>query len=508
MIESRPNRPARVMVALVLTAVILRAFLWPISPNDFWWHLAAGRLILETGAIPRVDVFSWTRAGEPFWDQPWLAQVAMYSLHRLGGVEAVATGLAACLAAAFGLLLTLSVLRSRRPFLASAVVLATLPASASGWTVRTQLLALPLFVAFLLVLTDWRLALRTRNPPLWILPFLELLWVNVHGSFVLGPILVGLVLAGEALGRVGHGVGCGRVGGGPRSRSPLSLAAWGMAVLAATCVNPFGPAVWRFATGLAWDPTVRVSIVEWQPVSPGTAAGILFIVYLAALSGTALAARRRPDPTDAMIAAAFLVLALLGRRHVVWFVLATTPLLAVQAAALADFRSRRGRVRQVSGEVWRAGRHAYRTALAVFVLSVVLASPWVKPRLQLPEAVRPLLAADTPVRSVGVLRAQEDRPRHLFHSEAFGSYLMWAAPEQKVFIDVRVQLYPPEQILDYRLLSAGIEAERLLDKYEIDGLLLDYGTQERLAVWALASPEWDVVFRDAVSAYLVRRGAE
>lgn len=496
------------MAALVLAAVVLRAFLWPISPNDFWWHLAVGRWIFETGAIPRMDVFSWTRAGEPFWDQPWLAQVAMYSLHRLGGVEVVATALAACLALAFGLLLLLCSLRTGRPWLAAVVVLATLPASAAGWTLRTQVVALPLFVTFLLLLTDWRLGLRDRKPALWSLPLLEILWVNVHGSFVLGPILVALVLAGEGMERFRRNGKEGARGDPPPGPRLRGLAGWGAAVLAATFVNPFGPSAWGSTAGLVLDPTVQGTIVEWLPPSPATVAGLLYFLYLAALLATGLISRRRPDWADTLVTAAFLVLSLTGRRHALWFVLATTPLLAVQIVALPRLRARRVPAASPATRAADRGRLAPASALALLALSVVLASPWIKPRLPLPEAVRPLLAADTPVRSVRVLRDHTDPPERLFHSEAFGSYLMWAAPERKVFIDVRVQLYPPEQILDYRRLSAGIDVARLLDKYEIDGLLIDYGTQEGLAAWALTSPDWDVVFRDAVSAYMVRRVRE
>ena len=64
-----------VIVALILLAV--RPLLTPIPPNDFWWHLATGRQILAQGAIPTVDSFSFTRAGEPFFNQGWLAQLFM-----------------------------------------------------------------------------------------------------------------------------------------------------------------------------------------------------------------------------------------------------------------------------------------------------------------------------------------------------------------------------------------------------------------------------------------------
>ena len=45
--------------ALLVAAVPLLA-LFPLHNNDLWWHLAAGRWIVEHHAVPRTDVFSWT----------------------------------------------------------------------------------------------------------------------------------------------------------------------------------------------------------------------------------------------------------------------------------------------------------------------------------------------------------------------------------------------------------------------------------------------------------------
>src|SRR5919199_1067528 len=75
-----------VWLAAALMLIALRPLLTPIPPNDFWWHMATGRIIATTGTIPTVDSFSYTRAGQPFYDQSWLAQLCMYGLHEIGGV--------------------------------------------------------------------------------------------------------------------------------------------------------------------------------------------------------------------------------------------------------------------------------------------------------------------------------------------------------------------------------------------------------------------------------------
>jgi hypothetical protein len=120
---NRPDLPAagmpparfpsliHVWIAALFTAILLRTFLMPVPPNDVWWQLAMGRLIVKTGAIPTYDVFSFTQAGQPYYDQPWLAQVLMYGLHRMGGVPLLLVVQAVLVSLAYAILLLDSLVR-------------------------------------------------------------------------------------------------------------------------------------------------------------------------------------------------------------------------------------------------------------------------------------------------------------------------------------------------------------------------------------------------------------
>jgi hypothetical protein len=97
----------------------------------------------------------------------------------------------------------------------------------------------------------------------------------------------------------------------------------------------------------------------------------------------------------------------------------------------------------------------------------------------------------------------EERPKRLFHTTGFGSYLIWAAPEQPVFIDPRFEFYPVEQIDDCRFAGAGYNVEEVMDRYRIDGLLLDRKSQKKLEERARASGRWREVYRDATAVLMV-----
>ncbi len=494
-----------VWIVALFAAILLRTFLMPVPPNDLWWQLAMGRLIVKTGGIPTHDVFSFTQAGQPYYDQPWLAQLLMYGLHRVGGVPLLLVVQAALVSLAYAILLRLCVLRTGAAKLSVGLLLLTMPVAATSWTPRSQMFALPLFVAFLFILSDWRLGLRTaasatRGDALWLLPPLMVLWVNLHGSFVLGGVLVALTFAGVWLERY---LAARRLPA--PSLRPLVL--WGALTAAAILLNPRGIGVLGYVANLTLDPTIRSMVTEWETTTIASLDGKVFFAFVTVLALALAFARRRPDLVDVLLAMAFFWLALSGRRHAVWFGLAAAPLLVVQAASLARPRAAslaRSRDRSLSGG--QGNRTLNMALLSAFALLTFAVLPWTKPRLALPPGVRSVISESTPVNAVRFLREDPSPPARVFQSEGYGSYLMWAAPERTVFIDTRIELYPVEQWLDYQRLSAGLLLDTLVRRYDLDGLLIDNKRQARLLAAIGGRPEWEVRYSDDHTTYAVRRG--
>ncbi|MEN9935436.1 MAG: hypothetical protein RLZZ387_2015 [Chloroflexota bacterium] len=493
--QSQPLQPAdkpaltidHVWLAAALILLALRPLLTVIPPNDFWWHMAVGRAVVEQGSIPQVDAFSFTRAGEPFVNQAWLAQLLMFGLHSLGGVPLVLVVQSLVITLAYGLLLRLCVIRTGRLRLCVALLLLTImPMSFDNWSVRPQSYVFPLFAAFLTVLTEHRLGRASR---LWLLPPLMALWVNMHGSFVLGLALIGITFAGEWLKALARQ---------PSSFAdrPSALPLWGALTALATLLNPRGPGVLAYVSNLLGSSQVTTLVTEWSPPSVRDINGAIFFLVAMACCAVLAYSRRRPDLTDMLLLGAFFWLALGATRNVVWFGFVVTPLLAVQVATLLP--KPRGRPFY--------GLPALNAALiGVLALLLLLASPWVKPALDLPPAVGGLLSEDTPVEAVRALAQQPDRPERLFHAMGYGSYLIWAAPEQKVFIDPRIELYPFRQWVDYLNLSQANNVDALLESYAIDGALLSVAEQEPLVDALRADSGWDVRYEDDHTVLLVRR---
>ncbi len=508
-----------VWLIAALAMVALRPLLTPIPPHDFWWHMAMGREIIQSGAIPATDMFSYTRLGAPFYNQSWLGQVLLYLLHRAGGVPLIIVVQSLVVTGTFGMLLWLCVRRSGMVRLSVVLfLLLVMPTTFDNWNVRPQTYTFPIFVAFLLVLTHWRTAGRMDNLPpmgnnkprplppraphrLWLLPPLMLLWVNIHGSFVLGGALITITFVVEGVRRL-LARRAPHTDTADTQAMPLpSLAAlfwWGGATAAALLVNPRGFGVLLYVRNLLSSSAVTKLVTEWAPPSPRDINGAIFYLFLIVCGVVLARTRRAVDVVDVVMGVAFFWLAVSASRNIVWFVIVMAPPLVVQLAT--EVRAH-----------WPAlppsfqGTRAINSAMvAMLALLVLVGLPWVKPLLGLPPELGALVDPLTPVDAVAAMRNDPQRPQHLFHDMSYGSYLIWAAPEQPVFADPRIELYPYEQWQEYIKLNSGYDMDLLLEKYAIDGMLLSTEEQATLLERMRARPGWQVRYEDDIAVYLVR----
>lgn len=474
---------------IVLAGLAFYISLVPLPPNDFWWHLRIGERIFTTGVIPTTNVYGWTLPAEtPFVYGAWLGEALLYVLYRWGGVALLLFTRTALAVTTFALMGW----EARR--LSGSWRLAALALGLAGAMTLNNLIVRPQiwswlpFMLMLIVLRRYVAgALRGR----WLLlcPLLMAFWVNVHGAFVLGLILVGTFFVGECARALLRGEGA----------LPWPKLRWlGLILLltvAATSVNPQFVGIYGYVVGLMTDQPSQGLVVEWQSPTPQGIPNVIFFVSILALFLALLYARYRLTPTETLLIAGFLWLAWNGQRYVVWFGLVAMPLLAAAGAQLLPRR-------------WIIGspqRNALNLALAVIItLPLLLVQPWFVEQMPLSEGYwegvlrgveqGPLLSKETPVAAVEYLR--EHPGGRLFNEMGYGSYLIWALPEQGVFADPRVELYPLELWLDYIRIGRGVRSLELLEHYGADRVLLDVKSQGELLRVLENAPDWRREYAD------------
>ena len=73
------------LLALLCGLVALRV-MQPIANTDLGWHLAMGRYIAESGAVPDREPFTHTARGAPMVAHEWLSQWIYHSVEQAGGL--------------------------------------------------------------------------------------------------------------------------------------------------------------------------------------------------------------------------------------------------------------------------------------------------------------------------------------------------------------------------------------------------------------------------------------
>ncbi|MDW8064070.1 MAG: hypothetical protein RMK32_00375 [Anaerolineae bacterium] len=481
----RSLTPSHLLALTVLTGIFVFVSTHPIRPHDFWWHLAVGREILQNGRIPTVDAFSYTRAGAPYpsYAMFWLAEVLMYELYTLGGPALVVWVHSLLITAAYGLVMW-TAWEASGPRAAALGMVVAAALGIDDWNVRPQAFA---FLAGALFLRGLAGLERSRRW-LWVFPLGMALWVNTHGSFPIGLLLIGLTLVGKAI-----------EGGISRERASSLrpfLLAFGLALLT-TGLNPRGFGVYEYLVMMARNPVIQTMVPEWAPPGPDRR-GLLFYAAVA-LTGIMLALPPRRLPIrDLLTAGAFTLLGFRTSRGVVWFGMAAAPILAARIQALWPERPGRTGVPVLNG-----------LFLGLLGGMALAALPWFKGWWPLPPAKAGLISAETPVAATAFL-LQERLPGPLFHDLSFGSYLIWAAqPDYPVFVDTRLELYPMEIWEDYLAISAAApDWEDRLARYGVCLLMLSPVEQPALVEAVARSPHWKRVYQDgAASIWMRKEGA-
>ena len=447
----------------------------PIRSRDYFWHLATGRWMVDHGQIPATDPFSVGAEQIPWINGAWLFQGLIALIERVGQHAAVnlviATAIAACFAWIF-------LDTERRTGAGPALFLCGL----ALWGAAHRLDARPETAGILCAVTAVIL-LRGAWRFMPILTFaLAALWVNLHPSAILLPIIAGAAL----IAAIRSGSGWQRYG--------LTLAA----SVGGLLLNPWGVrgVLAPFSLARQVESGAFVNL-EWLPSSPGQFPLLFLCVAAAALL---LVRDRMRHPFESLLLIVFAVLAVRWVRNQGFFFV----LLPLLVSPLLD----------------RAWFAAGRRVRLVYIAAAAALAGALSPLLV--SGLGPGYEKDLfPVRSAMMIERLGLRG-NVYTADQFGGYLIWSFyPERRVLIDGRNELYGA---LIPRILRArrdGREWSGLFNDYALT-IAVEEHAREPLEVIdgasgrkVLRSPsltffprsQWALIAVDPASMLFVRRDA-
>jgi hypothetical protein len=567
-----PPRPATwpewfgaVDFALVVMAVVVGflAASFPARNSDLWLQLASGRNLVEGNYTPGADPFTFSGADRAWADTSWLHDLAQYALYSADPTGAALVAVkAVAFAAAFGLLFLLR--RTGQALWPWAVLVALGVLSSAPSAEAQSIVWSVLFLAATLVILyrcPWRPG--TWREPLT-LAGLFAVWANLDAWFLLGPLTIALVLAGEKLhplltrekgpqaddpfppapptGLLGRTLLLGVVA---CLLNPMVLAA--LVKDPGTALAQLIPIEFGVPSGAATDAELAVlsqkpffsdgyfvfgaGTPDEQVKLPSLAFALFSLISLGAL----VAGLARLRATHILLWVAFAALALAHVRLIPFFVVVAAPLAAAHLNGLSG-RIRLGSWSDTQTRLTLTGSALGRVLTVVAVLLLLGASypGWLHNPVADPADANRLEWIVSP--DAGMVRAAKLAPRlraglpetarGLNVSVEFGNYCAWHAPGERVFVNGRFAFHRPELADLLTVRQALIGRRPTDDPAEIDEVVrvcdaraagfLSYASRSRLdhlAVGALLEDEdrwvlWHLDGRFAVFGRLAGVGRD
>lgn len=464
-----------------------------LADADAGWHIRTGEYILDHGAVPRTDLFSYSKPGQPWYAWEWLSDVVMALLHRAWGLKGIVLIAGVLIAATSTLLLRHLFWRGANTFAALVVVLLAAGASSIHYLARPHVVTL-LFMALSMWLLD-----RDRKAPwpwVWTLVPLAALWTNLHGGFLAVLASIAIMAAGTAVEalvekdlRRLHLTG----------RYTLLAGCCALATLA----NPYGVELHVHIAGYLRSDWIREMVQEFQSPSFRNENLLQFelLLFLGIVCAGYLLKRRK------VVEAAWILFwghqALGSARHVPIFAIVAAPVVACELTGLWNQWTASSSRRSLAGILSALARDSAagfrRSSIWAPVLAIVfiVLNPAAKWPLDFPSQRFPVSMVS---RHAGQLNSGR-----VFTSDQWADYLIYRFyPTQRVFFDGRSDFYGPSIGDQYLHLSQG--------RYDWDAIIARHGFDVVLSPveWPLSSllkrdAGWRLVEDDGKALLFERR---
>lgn len=488
-----------VVVALAASVAALdllhrRVLAGALTDLDAPWHLATGRLIVETGQVPRVDPFCFTSDGLDWVNLNWLAQWALYRAFLAWGMEGpMAIGSAAYVAT---LVLAAAGLRGRPlPRLLALAFVALSALMVRG--IRPQVLTYVALAGLVLLLLPRRGHDDVDvDPPLgWrrlvVAAALLLVWDHLHGGFVWGWCL----LAGDAAGAA---ISSWRRGGPPVARRSVELAALVAVGMLGFAVHPHGFAALEHALLYTrrLGPLQLQRIQKLQPLTFSSPVDWVAVAYFGLLLAGWVLGRERVRARDLVLGVGFALMTIAIRRSFVALVLVTAPcLVACSSHALDRLGTRARSLATIERVLAPTARLLPWVAAVGTALWVGLWVPLRRAHEVAPgDPTHPAFDRVLFPTDVAAWLATRGGDGRIFNDYGAGGLFAWALyPARRIFVDGRGDLHARGRgYSDYvSIVELAPGWRELLASYDIE--LAAVRGESRLAA-ALRQEGWTVVF--------------
>jgi hypothetical protein len=517
--ESRaPLPPIRLRCLLpslrdvIFVALLLSFSLGPLSQKllsdgDIGWHIRNGQQILSTRTLPRTDSFSSTMQGQPWFAWEWLYDAGIgtiYDAASLNGVVAVSALILSC---TFLIAFRIMLRNHGNSVIALFLLLFAVSASMIHTLARPHLLSWLLLVIWFSILDTEEREMsdsRVLSRMYW-LPLLTILWVNLHGGFVLGFVLLGSYVIGALVSSV-------RTAASARMHAIRHVKA--LSLVSALCalgtlVNPYGYRLHIHIFHYLSNRFFMEHINEFKSPDFHGAAERCFLLMLTITSLVLVSRWRSVRPSQMLLAAFAAYAGFRASRNIpisaLLFAMISAPLLTGMVSEFSDkrpstfLRAVAIRLQVISGKLNNAQTQLQGylwPTIAVLVLVGASLNHGFVGTFRLMNA-----HFDThrfPMQAVDDLMEQKIT-EPVFTQDSWSGYLIYRMyPQTKVVVDDRHDLYGEAFLREYlKVLHVEPGWQSVLDAWKVNLVLMP---QKSLLTGALRQDSrWRAIENDEVA---------
>jgi len=492
-----------ICLTLVLLAVYAGFLAHPIdlTGGDLGRYLKNGELFFHSGLIPSTNLFAYTTPEYPFVNHSWGCGVIFFLVERGAGFPGLSMFFIAVSVTTLGLFMNLAARYGGFAWTALLTVI-VMPILITRYEIRPEMFSYLLSGCFLHLLWDFREGRRARGW-LYLLPVLQLFWVNLHIYFFLGILMVGVFLLDALIDFA-------------RASSPHKQLFWNqcrtltavlLATLTASCVNPAG--VRGALYPLFIFQGYEFPVIENYSVSGILNAGFQFlpltyfsiILGLLTLSwlGVFVSDRSRFAVGRFLLALFFTALACWTIRNMAMFAFMALPLTAANLATALRGRTLR----------WFDSGAGIAVAATTVALLLVLINP-----LYFFGGGRGAVGIglnENNLRALAFMQ-QESLRGPIFNNFDVGGYLIYGLyPRERVYVDNRPEAYPATFFAeDYMpLLENEAKWHEAMTVHRFNAIVINTSDRsaaaEQFIVRRVLDADWAPVFFESNILILVRR---
>ena len=484
------------LVCVFLLVIIFSLGL--ISDPDLGFHLRGGQWILENKSFHKNDVFTYTVNHNEYIAMYWLFQVLLYTLFRLSGYSGLVIIKTLFIAFVFLLIFIRMKARGVPLWISTITIFSTVFFMELRFGIRPEIFTW-IFLIFMLIVLDQYFYYK-KIYLCW-LPIIQILWVNFHGLFILGWIVIVAYLISISF----H-----------KRKFDETLLKWFAISVSVSILNPYffkGISFpfylfTRLQTSNVFKNIISEFISPWAikttanaPFFPTIA---LYLYYLITFVGfiLLLITCKKRKVHEYLLLAGFFYISFAAIRNVPLFIIIAIQIIAVSMRDIYAFL-------KLNLEKIRWIKFLPRYLPAIFIILNLLLYPRIITNayytstrransfgLGLDNYAHPVAAADFIVRN--------NLNGRILNDVNSGSWLIWKIP-QPVFIDGRLEVMKEKFFLEYleSFLKGGLQ--KLINKYKPKMILFDYFTDLGWNIQLKQMPDWRLIYWDETSAIYAHR---